>query len=592
MLEKPLFMFFQNSDMLAGATFTDWFRVMWHGLKLDVSVAGYVALVPWLAVSISVWVTGAKWPGVANRIYFIFVSLFLVAVFVGNMMLYPFWKFPLDSTPLFYLRNPGDAMASVPGWFVLLGLLLVFVLWIVLNRGFGWLTRKFLDGVKPVVNKVWWSAAMVVIGGLLFLGIRGGVGQSTANVGRVYFSDNIFLNHAAVNPAFSFLESLTRERDFASGYKFFEEEERASVFDSLKAPEPDSIAHVLKTTRPDVLMVLLESFSMNILAGNVDGEPVTPRLNALVGEGVWFPRFYANSFRTDRGLVSVLNGYPAQPAASIMKYPAKSQTLPSIAKSLLGAGYSTEMLYGGDIDFTNMRSYFYASGYETVTGSDGLKLRGGKSEWGYDDRVMFEELFRRMNGKQPGAQSFTTFLTLSSHEPFRVPFERFADPVLNSMAFTDDCLGGFVDAMKQTPLWENLLVVLVADHAMTYPSSLAHYEISRHHIPMLWLGGAVAQPMTVEGAWSQADIAATLLRQLDLDDSQFRFSRNIFNPAQQPMAFYTFKNGFGYIDASGATVWDCDSKRALVLQEEDGAPVREVRGKAILQTLMEDMERR
>lgn len=591
MLAKPLFMAFQGGGMLAGVSFADWFRVMAHGLKLDVTVAGYAAVVPWLTVVVSVWVKGGKWPARTSRIYFLFVSLFLAAVFVGNTILYRFWKFPLDTTPLFYLRNPGDAVASVPVWFTIAGLVGVALIWALLYWGFSRLTR-LIDDVRPVLNRGWWSVVMAVAGGLLFLGIRGGAAQSTANVGRVYFSDNIFLNHAAVNPAFSFLESLTREKDLAAGYRFFDGDRRAAIFDSLKAPEPDSTAQVLRTDRPDVLIILLESFSMNVLAENIGGEPVTPRFNELVGEGIWFPEFYANSFRTDRGLVSVLNGYPAQPATSIMKYPAKSQTLPSIAAALREAGYSTEILYGGDIDFTNMRSFFYASGYETVTGKDGLRPGGEKTKWGYDDCVMFGELLHRLKSREPGGRSFTTFLTLSSHEPFAVPFERYGDPVLNAMAFTDDCLGRFIDELRRTPMWENLLVVLVADHAMTYPPSLAHYEIARHHIPMLWIGGAVAGPLTVEGPWSQSDIASTLLRQLGLDDSEFVFSRNIFNPDQEPMAFFTFNNGFGFMDSTGATVWDADAEKALILMGEEGAAEREARGKAILQTLMEDMQRR
>jgi phosphoglycerol transferase MdoB-like AlkP superfamily enzyme len=590
-LEKPLFMLFQNSAVLTTVSAGDWFWVVWHGLRLDVSVAGYVVLVPWIVVFTSIWVKGARWPGVTIRLYFIVVALLLVAVFVGNTLLYPFWGFPLDATPLFYLRSPSEVVASVPVWFVAVGLVSVFVLWILLNRGLGKIT-KLLNGARPVINKVWWSALMLIIGGVLFLGIRGGAGQSTANVGRVYFSDNMFLNHAAVNPVFSLLESAAREHNLAKGYTFMDESERAAVFDSLKAPEGDSIRRVLKTERPDILIVLLESFTTNILATKVDDKEVTPRFNALMAEGVWFPEFYAASFRTDRGLVATLNGYPAQPTTSIMKYPAKSQTLPSIAGILRNAGYTTEMLYGGDIDFTNMRSYFYASGYQTVTGSDRLHLSAKKGEWGYDDRVMFAELLSRMQAKTPDTPSFTTFLTLSSHEPFRVPDERFADPVLNAMAFTDDCLGEFIDGLKQSAMWDNLLVILVADHALTYPPTLKNYDTARHHIPMLWLGGAVAEPFVVAEPWSQVDIAATLLGQLELKGSDFRFSHNIFDHAQRPMAFYTFNNGFGFIDPSGETVWDCDGSKALVLQGDSGAKERELQGKAILQTLMEDLDRR
>lgn len=587
-LEKPLFMILQDRKLLADAASGDWLRVIWHGLKLDVSVAGYLTLFTWITVFVSLWTGGAKWLLIVNRTYFIVISFVLSLTFVGNALLYPYWGFPLDSTPLFYLRNPGDALASVSGWLIAGALFSAAAIWLAVTWGF-WICTRLLYGIKPAINKGWWSIVMTLAGGLLFLGIRGGATQSTANLGRVYFSQNIFLNHSAVNPAFSLTESVAKQRDFAARYRFFPESERATVFDGLKAPAPDSLPVLLTTQGPDVLLVLLESFSMNILEERIDGAEVTPRINALRNEGIWFPQFYANSFRTDRGLVAVLNGYPAQPMTSVMKYPAKSQTLPSIAKKLRDEGYSTEVIYGGDIDFTNMRSYFYSSGFSTVTGKDGLRLGGLRSKWGYDDRVMFGETLRRINEKPRGERFFMTFLTLSSHEPFTVPFDRFADPILNAIAFTDDCLGEFIDSLRLMPVWENLLVILVSDHAMTFPRTLRNFDISRHHIPMVWTGGAVAGPRTVEDMWSQSDIAASLLAQLGIDDGEFIFSHNIFNPQQQPMAFYTFNHGFGYIDPSGATVWDIESERALIIEGEEGTALRQKRGKAILQTLMEDM---
>lgn len=590
-LEKPLFMVLQDGKLLADTTLGEWIGVVGHGLKLDNSVAGYLMIVPWITVFISIWTGGGKWLPIINRIYFIIASFALAVVFVGNALLYPYWGFPLDSTPLFYLRNPADALASVSGWFVAAGVLFALLVWLTVAAGL-WIGTRLVNRLKPAINKVWWSLLMLIAGGLIFLSIRGGVDRSTANVGRVYFSRNIFLNHSAVNPAFSLMESLTKQRDFDATYRFFPEPERAAIFDSLKAPASDSLPRLLTTDRPDILLILLESFSMNILGERVDGVQVTPHINALRGEGIWFSDFYASSSRTDKGLVAVLNGYPAQPATSIMKYPVKSRTLPSIARKLANEGYSTEVIYGGDIDFTNMRSYFYSTGFASVTGKDGLRLGGLKNKWGYDDREMFGETLRRLIEKDADERFFMTFLTLSSHEPFAVPFDRFADPLLNAMAFTDDRLGEFLDDLRRLPLWNNLLVILVADHAITFPATLRNFDIGRHHIPMVWTGGAVARHFEVGKTWSQSDIAATLLAQLGIDDGDFIFSRNVFNPLQQPMAFYTFNHGFGYLDASGATVWDRDTERALVTEGEEGAGVREKRGKAILQTLMEDMSRR
>ena len=104
----------------------------------------------------------------------------------------------------------------------------------------------------------------------------------------------------------------------------------------------------------------VDAFCRTITDEVVDGEQVTPHLNGFKQEGLWFENIYANSFRTDRGQVAVMSGYPAQPVMSIMKLPHKAQTLPSIARSLQAEGYATTFTYGGDADFTNTVSYLYA----------------------------------------------------------------------------------------------------------------------------------------------------------------------------------------------------------------------------------------
>lgn len=135
--------------------------------------------------------------------------------------------------------------------------------------------------------------------------------------------------------------------------------------DSVLQPA-DSLHTLFNTQRPDVLFVILESFSSRLMTA-LGGEPnIAVHLDSLSKEGVLFTNFYANSFRTDRGLVAILSGYPAQPTTSIMKYPRKTQSIPAIAGSLRKAGYGTKYYYGGDADFTNMRSYLMSSGFEDI----------------------------------------------------------------------------------------------------------------------------------------------------------------------------------------------------------------------------------
>lgn len=590
LLQKPWFMIYNNSQLVDGSSLADYFFVMLHGLKLDCTVVGYLTILPWLLVLVSVWWPG-EWLRKALRGYFWVIAGVVALIFTVDVALYPYWGFRLDGTLLFYLQSPKDAMASVPiSLFLSQGI--AFLIYFLL------IACYLLITVLPhtpvgITHRIRSSFLVLLLGGLMFIPIRGGVTTSTANVGMVYFSDNQFLNHAAINPCFSLLYSLSKQEDFAKQFDFYPEEERAEVVSSLlpvHASTDSARCELLNTKRPNLLIILLESFSANTIEALGGTSGVTPNLNRLSKEGILFSNLYANSFRTDRGIVAVLNGYLAQPTTSIMKYPAKSQTLPSIARSLTQVGYTANMLYGGDINFTNMQSYFFSSGYSRITSDKDFPLVDRLSKWGANDDVTFRHLLTELKGRTVGQDRFlTTFLTLSSHEPFEVPYHRLSHPYLNSVAFTDSCLGRFIDELKLLPIWKDLLVVLVADHGFRYPDGLKEYEPRRFHIPMLWLGGAVKAPRVIDTYANQTDLAATLLGQMGLSVDEFRFSKDLLSPHAANYAFYTFPNGFGFLDAEGGyTVYDNESNRVL-LQTDGDSTGRERNGKALLQTLYDDL---
>lgn len=180
-------------------------------------------------------------------------------------------------------------------------------------------------------------------------------------------------------------------------------------------------------------------------------------------------------------------------------------------------------------------------------------------------------------------------LTLSSHKPFDVPYAKFEDPVLNAMAFSDECVGRMIDRLKASPAWDNLLVVLVADHGYPYPKTLPYNVPLRHRIPMIWTGGAVSSPRIVGTYASQIDIAATLLSQLGLPHDDYDYSKDIFAPAPpRKFGYYTFNDGFGVVDSLGEAIWDATSGRTVSATNPDLLDV----GRTMLQTTYTDIANR
>lgn len=580
-IEKPLFLLWYHAQA-AEASAAELALVVWNGLKLDQTVAGYITALPLLVVLAALWIPG-RWSRSVLKGYLLVIAAVSATAFAANLALYEYWAFPLDSSVLQYLASPKEALASVTAGQLLLQLLVAAAVF----GGMAWCYLRVLrlyDPARRSTHRAGSTLVLLLAAGVLFLPIRGGVSVATANVSKVYFSGRMFLNHAAVNPLFSFLSTLSDGDDALYEYEFFPEPERAAIFELLRGDLPAGIGTdtLLRTRRPNVVLFLVESFGRSTVDERVGGEPVAPEFQRLKGEGVYFDNLFANSFRTDRGTVAVLSGFPAQTKMSVMKLPVKSQRLPSIARSLRREGYATSFYYGGDLNFTNTASYLYGTGFDRLTWQKDLHFDAPTSKWGYADDVVIDAFTDHVLAEAASQRPFfAAMLTLSSHEPFDVPFAKFDDPMLNAMAFTDASLGRFVERVRQTPVWNDLLVILIADHAYPYPYGIANSDALRHRIPMLWLGGAVRRPAVVETYGSQSDLAATLLAQLGIAHGDFLFSRDLFDPARPKFGYWCFNNGFGVADAGGTTIFDCTSAR-VISPDSTAAQLRD--GKAMLQT--------
>lgn len=592
-LQKPLFLAWYAARA-AEASGAEIWGVGWNGLLLDSTTAAYLTVVPWLMMLVAVWV---KIPERVMRplltAYFAvmaFISSLIVAVDMG---LFRHWGFRLDSTIIPYLRTPKEAAASVT-WGDLWPTMILFVAYGALLfwawRPLAKLYRKVEQSVRQQLLS---TAVMLLTGGLLFLAIRGGLDTAPANVSKVYFSDNMFLNQAATNPIFSFLSSSARSELKDSDYRYFSDEECEAIFSAVSGNSaPTSSEKLLRTERPNVVLIMLESLGRTVMDEVVDGRAVAPNLQRIKQEGIWFENMYANSYRTDRGTVAVMSGYAAHPVVSVMKYPQKAHTLPAIARSLQNEGYATSFMYGGDANFTNTISYLYGTGVERITDKAQLSFDAPTNKWGYADDVVCpyfaEEVLSLSKQRKP---FFATLLTLSSHEPFDVPYAAFEDKILNSVAFTDEAVGKMIDSWRTSDAWDDMLVILIADHGMPYPSTLTTGAEERQRIPMIWTGGALEQSgIEVTTYCSQADLAATLLAQLGIAHEDFIFSHDIFDPNQPHYAFWTWNNAFGLKDNEGKIIYNLTGEKTI--QSEGDAPAYEQTGKAIVQTIHQNIRKR
>lgn len=616
-LQKPLFLFLEKGSATQPVDniFTELPAVIWHGLPLDLSMAGYLSVIPGLLSIAVVWLKRDLVKPIMN-IYFIIASLFITCSFLLNASLYPYWKYPLDSTPLFYFfTSPADAIASVSIWQVILSIVILIVLtigvWFTLRMrsekrqqysryayGYGGLgsgKRNRFDDFDRHRGRT--SIILLLLTGLLFLPIRGGITVSTMNTGQAYYSQNAYLNHSAVNPLFSLLESITHQEDFASQYRFMKDKEADKIFATMTSTSDENTYPLLneatfKKGTPDILIVIMESFASDIMPSMGSYKDVAVCLDSIAQQSILFTRFYANSFRTDRGMVSILSGYPAQPTTSIMRYPRKTSQLPSIARNLAKyKNYKTTYYYGGDADFCNMRSYLVSQGYQHIISDANFPIEDKLSKWGVPDHIvaarMMEDIKAQQNEKRP---MLRILQTSSSHEPFEVPYHRLKDKRLNAFAYTDSVMGAIVREYRKLPKWKNTLIVFVPDHVGGYKEQLNDHDRSRYQIPLILAGGAISRPMKVGIIGSQHDIAATLLGQLGVEHREFTFSKNMMSDATPKFAFFAVNDAFGIVSEENSLIYDNRAKRIVYDKGEKGFNLK--RGQAYLQKLYDDLAKK
>ena len=574
---------------------------MVHGARMDVASTSYLAAIAFVLAALSAFL-----PRLAGRAILVFSIIELTTfslLATIDMEVFRAWGFHADTAILRYLNTPREMVASISSspvvllfavWVLLASISVVVFLRVLWPGMRAWEPLRIPAGI----------ATFALCGGLtwlLYYPSRGGIQKMPINQSTVYFSRNAFANQAAVNVAWNFIDAAWRNSYQADNpYRVMPAAEATRISDSLLASSAAPAVHLLRLDRPDIIVIMWESFSAKLVErlGGVHG--VTPNIDSLIHDGILFDHFYATGDRSPEGLVGVLSGYPAQPITEIVPHPRKAATLPVMTRELAGAGYHTAFYYGGDPAFANIKSYLLHAGFDALVTKDDFPPEDRHSSWGADDGFVLHRLASDLV-RMP-RPFFAYLFTLSSHEPFIVPMATVIPGTderslfLNAHAYTDRSIGDFIRRARQQPWWDSTLVVIVADHGHRVPvldSLQSDRKWQTFAIPMLWLGGALAVRDTVV-SWPgvQTDLPKTLLSQLGLDASPYRWSRNLFAADVKPWAWFTFTDGFGWIDSSGgALAWDNVGHRPIARQGQLG-PGDVHAGEAMLQSLMDDYIKR
>ncbi|MEJ6675321.1 MAG: sulfatase-like hydrolase/transferase [Polaribacter sp.] len=563
-----------------------------YGARLDASFSGYLCILPFLLILFSLFSSPKK---IGNFIkwYSYIVLIALSLLLIVDASLYASWGTRLDTTLFTYLNTPEVMLASVAASQLIFGL----IFWIVISFVFMKIFKKTIEKNTKKINAGSWKQAPVFIFIVLFLliPIRGGLQTIPVNQSNVYFSSEMFANHAALNFIWNFSNALTHTTDGGNPYvNFTNEAAKAIINRNRNSLLKNNEKTILNTKKPNVIMIIWESLTAKVV-GALGGESgVTENLNRLSQEGILFTNFYANGDRTDKGIPAILSGYYPQPSTSIMKMPNKTRSLPMLPQKMIDLGYATSFYHGGDLNFGNMNTYLRNAGItDFVDGSD-FDKKDWNSKWGAHDHIFMKRFSDDLANKQK-TPFFKIALTLTSHEPYEIlgDYKFGKDTEENKFrsahAYTDKVIGDFIKNAKKQPWYKNTLIIILADHGHRSPAHTGAFNSpKKFKIPMVWLGGALNKTgIEIDHISSQVDLPYTLLDLLEGDNSEFKFSKNIFNSSKDQYAHYIFNKGFGTLSKDGFFLFDYVSEKSIV-QYGKNAHKLDSLGKAITQNSYQD----
>jgi len=544
-------------DEIKLVSFVEILTILPKSIPLDVSFISYLLVL----IVVLIWINSfLKKQGFISKLVYGIVSFFILLTGIiagGEVALYSEWQTKLNFTALSHFVNPAEVFktASISHIFTNIFFIVISLVFIRIFKEKVQVELPITKGLNNLKNVVFRIVLLPLLLGVLLLGIRGGFQPIPVNLSDAYFSNKVILNDIAVNPNWNILQSISMSTTNFEGnpYEKYSPEEAAFFMESLNANKKDTTTFILNTEKPNIVFILLESWSADNVESLGGLEGITPNFKSLEKEGLSFTDFYSNGWTSDQGMSSIFSSFPVFPYIAVINQADKSRKLPCLNKSLTEKGYHSSYFFGGQLTYGNIKGYLLSQGFDVVKDeNDYQDFPSGAL--GVHDEFMFSQFKQEL--KQLPEPFMSTLFTISSHSPFDFPaehklsFNSKEDKYVNSVAYTDKCLGDFMESVKQEDWYANTLFVIVADHSHSSPIKRRVAQKERYKIPMLWMGEVLSEEYKGKQhnkMGSHLDVTPSVLAQLNVNNKAYQFGNDLFNPTAKCVVPYAFHKGYGLI---------------------------------------------
>jgi len=289
----------------------------------------------------------------------------------------------------------------------------------------------------------------------------------------------------------------------------------------------------------NIILVTVESLSAKYLGSFGDSRKLTPNLDELRSNSVFFNNFYATGTRTTRGLEAITLSIPPTPGRSIVKRIGRESGYASLGYQLNKHGYDSVFLYGGRGYFDNMNTFFRGNGYRVVDQDSVLnEAIHFKNAWGMADEDLYNQVIQVADSDYAVDKPFfLQVMTTSNHRPYTYPDDRIDIPSgtgrEGAVKYTDFAIGKFLEEARNKPWFDKTIFIFVADHTAG-SAGKEDLPVANYHIPLWIYSPNLLQPREINHLSSQIDLAPTLLGLLNIDYISTFFGFDLLSPNPKP----------------------------------------------------------
>ena len=518
------------------------------GIRFDLSALAWLNL-PWVLLFL-LKPDARGWFGTTQKVVFHTVN---IAGFFFNCVDLEYYRFTLkrSTADLFRIASTGNDTAHLAPAFIrdYWWVLIIFLGCIALAEiGYRWASRfNPVAALKPVRRVIWRGVVILIVvfasrGGVQVLPL--GVLHAGNYAPPVYFP-------VVLNTPFTIMMSIGKPVIEEQHFMAQEEADRLWPVEHVYS-DTGRIA-----THPNVVVIIVESFSAAYSARLSGEEGYMPFLDSLMGQGMFFDRAYANGRRSIDGIPAVLASIPEMMDEAFLVSPYAQTPFTSLANTLVPMGYASSFFHGGRNGTMGFDVFAKSAGFQRYVGQD--EYPEGKDydgHWGIWDRPFLQYWAEELNKEQ---QPFLSCLfTLSSHHPYELlpeDMERFPAgrlPIHRTLRYTDDALRQFFATARTMPWYANTLFVITADHTADIERNGQHYsQATDYWVPLLYYMPGAIKPTTVQRVTQQIDILPTILDLIGYHRSFFSFGASALRTERMPCSIGASTGTYLIIDSMG-----------------------------------------